>query len=188
MSFTAGDGVSPAFIGIASSKTPFETARLLTSNIMMPPAVSGGPDCRLGALSGKHRKELVWERLAFNLWRGLVRYVVPLAIVSSSLGALICVKAHIRCAEGNKPALHVIARTLAAGISPGIKAASKSWDASSNRPARGIRPTPLDFEDEMQRRNSLTATTAAAAMAVVIAATLLGSVASRRRCPHPDPW
>jgi NSS family neurotransmitter:Na+ symporter len=71
------------FIGIASSKTPFELLDYLTSNIMMPAgglmvALIGG-----WALSAEATcKELgLGNGWAFKLWRGLVRYVVPLAIV-----------------------------------------------------------------------------------------------------------
>lgn len=71
------------FLGIASSKTPFELLDYLTSNIMMP---AGGLMVALiagWALSREATcKELgLGTGLAFNLWRGLVRYVVPLAIV-----------------------------------------------------------------------------------------------------------
>jgi NSS family neurotransmitter:Na+ symporter len=71
------------FFGIASSKTPFELLDYLTSNIMMP---AGGLMVALiagWALSREATcKELgLGAGLAFSLWRGLVRYVVPLAIV-----------------------------------------------------------------------------------------------------------
>ncbi|MGB6308303.1 MAG: sodium-dependent transporter [Steroidobacteraceae bacterium] len=84
LSFNRWSAVYPLrFIGIASSKTPFEVLDYLTSNIMMPAgglmvaliagwALSREATCReLGLGSGR----------AFTLWRGLVRYVVPLAIV-----------------------------------------------------------------------------------------------------------
>jgi NSS family neurotransmitter:Na+ symporter len=68
---------------MASTKTPFELIDYLTSNIMMP---AGGLMVALiagWALSAAvTRKELgIRSELAFSLWRGLVRYVVPLAIV-----------------------------------------------------------------------------------------------------------
>jgi neurotransmitter:Na+ symporter, NSS family len=84
LSFNRWSTVYPLrFIGIASSKTPFELLDYLTSNIMMP---AGGFLVALiagWALSQETtRKELgLGDGLAFNLWRGLVRYVVPLAIV-----------------------------------------------------------------------------------------------------------
>jgi NSS family neurotransmitter:Na+ symporter len=69
--------------GISSSKTPFELVDYLTSNIMMP---VGGLMVALiagWALSSKATcQELgMGNGLAFHLWRSLVRYVVPLAIV-----------------------------------------------------------------------------------------------------------
>ena len=71
------------FFGIASSKTPFELLDYLTSNIMMP---AGGLMVALIAGWALSREATCQELgmgsgLAFNLWRGLVRYVVPLAIV-----------------------------------------------------------------------------------------------------------
>jgi NSS family neurotransmitter:Na+ symporter len=71
------------FIGIASTKTPFELLDYLTSNIMMP---AGGLMVALiagWALTAEATcKELgLGNGWAFKLWRGLVRYVVPLAIV-----------------------------------------------------------------------------------------------------------
>jgi neurotransmitter:Na+ symporter, NSS family len=70
-------------IGIDSSKTPFELLDYLTSNIMMP---AGGLMVALIAGWALSRdvtaRELgLGSGLAFNLWRALVRYVVPLAIV-----------------------------------------------------------------------------------------------------------
>ena len=84
LSFNRWSAVYPLrFIGIASAKTPFELLDYVTSNIMMPAgglmvaliagwALSSEVTCQeLGMGSG----------LAFLLWRSLVRYVVPLAIV-----------------------------------------------------------------------------------------------------------
>jgi NSS family neurotransmitter:Na+ symporter len=84
LSFNRWSAVYPLrFLGVASSKTPFELLDYLTSNIMMP---AGGLMVALiagWALSREATcKELgVGSGLAFNLWRGLVRYIVPLAIV-----------------------------------------------------------------------------------------------------------
>jgi NSS family neurotransmitter:Na+ symporter len=84
LSFNRWSTVYPLrFLGIASSRTPFELLDYLTSNIMMP---AGGLMVALiagWALSREATcKELgVGSALAFNLWRGLVRYIVPLAIV-----------------------------------------------------------------------------------------------------------
>lgn len=84
LSFNRWSTVYPLrFIGIRSSKTPFELLDYLTSNIMMP---AGGLMVALiagWALSREATcKELgMGSGLAFTLWRGLVRYVVPLAIV-----------------------------------------------------------------------------------------------------------
>jgi NSS family neurotransmitter:Na+ symporter len=84
LSFNRWSTVYPLrFLGVASSKTPFELLDYLTSNIMMP---AGGLMVALiagWALSREATcKELgVGSGLAFNLWRGLVRYIVPLAIV-----------------------------------------------------------------------------------------------------------
>jgi len=84
LSFNRWSAVYPLrAIGIASSKTPFELLDYLTSNILMP---AGG---LMVALIGgwclsreATRKELgLSDGLGFNLWRGLVRYVVPLAIL-----------------------------------------------------------------------------------------------------------
>jgi NSS family neurotransmitter:Na+ symporter len=72
-----------AHFGISSSKTPFELVDYLTSNIMMPVgglmvaliagwALSSEATCQELGMGGG---------LAFHLWRSLVRYVVPLAIV-----------------------------------------------------------------------------------------------------------
>jgi neurotransmitter:Na+ symporter, NSS family len=84
LSFNRWSAVFPLrFIGIASSKTPFGLLEYLTSNIMMPAgglmvaliagwALSREATCRELGLGGG---------VAFGLWRGLVRYVVPLAIV-----------------------------------------------------------------------------------------------------------
>jgi NSS family neurotransmitter:Na+ symporter len=84
LSFNRWSSVYPLrFIGVSSSKTPFELLDYLTSNIMMPAgglmvALIGG-----WALSREATcKELgMGNGLAFSLWRGLVRYVVPLAVV-----------------------------------------------------------------------------------------------------------
>jgi NSS family neurotransmitter:Na+ symporter len=84
LSFNRWSTVYPLrLIGIPSSKTPFELLDYLTSNIMMP---AGGLMVALiagWALSQEATgKELgLGNGLSFNLWRGLVRYVVPLAIV-----------------------------------------------------------------------------------------------------------
>lgn len=84
LSFNRWSAVFPLrFIGISSSKTPFELVDYLTSNLMMP---AGGLMVALiagWALSRQATcKELgLGDGLAFKLWRGLVRYVVPLAIV-----------------------------------------------------------------------------------------------------------
>jgi NSS family neurotransmitter:Na+ symporter len=72
-----------SYLGISSSKTPFELIDYLTSNIMMP---AGGLMVALiagWALSAQAAcRELgLGDGLAFRAWRGLVRYVVPLAIV-----------------------------------------------------------------------------------------------------------
>jgi len=84
LSFNRWSAVYPLrCIGMASSKTPFELLDYLTSNIMMP---AGG---LMVALIGgwclsreTTRRELALaDGWRFNLWRGLVRYVVPLAIV-----------------------------------------------------------------------------------------------------------
>jgi neurotransmitter:Na+ symporter, NSS family len=84
LSFNRWSAVYPLrSVGMASTKTPFELIDYLTSNIMMP---AGGLMVALiagWALSATvTRKELgIRSELAFSLWRGLVRYVVPLAIV-----------------------------------------------------------------------------------------------------------
>lgn len=70
-------------IGIPSRKTPFELLDYLTSNLMMP---AGGLMVALIAGWALSRditcRELgLGDGPAFRLWRGLVRYVVPLAIV-----------------------------------------------------------------------------------------------------------
>jgi NSS family neurotransmitter:Na+ symporter len=84
LSFNRWSAVYPLrFFGVASSKTPFELLDYLTSNIMMP---AGGLMVALIAGWALSReavcKELgLGDGLAFTLWRGLVRYVVPLAIV-----------------------------------------------------------------------------------------------------------
>jgi NSS family neurotransmitter:Na+ symporter len=84
LSFNRWSEVYPLrFFGIASSKTPFDLLDYLTSNIMMP---AGG---LMVALIGgwclsreTTRQELgLADGWGFKLWRGLVRYVVPLAIV-----------------------------------------------------------------------------------------------------------
>jgi neurotransmitter:Na+ symporter, NSS family len=83
LSFNRWSTVYPLrFIGISSTKTPFDLLDYLTSNLMMP---AGGLMVALiagWALSRDiTRKELGLDGMAFALWRGLVRYVVPLAIV-----------------------------------------------------------------------------------------------------------
>jgi NSS family neurotransmitter:Na+ symporter len=70
-------------IGLSSSRTPFELLDYLTSNLMMP---AGGLLVALIAgwalPASVTRSELgIRSAIAFTLWRGLVRYVVPLAIV-----------------------------------------------------------------------------------------------------------
>ena len=84
LSFNRWSGFFPLrYVGIASRKTPFELLDYLTSNLMMPAgglmvALIGG-----WALSREAvRKELgLADGFPFALWRGLVRYVVPLAVV-----------------------------------------------------------------------------------------------------------
>jgi neurotransmitter:Na+ symporter, NSS family len=84
LSFNRWSAVYPLrFLGVASTKTPFELLDYLTSNIMMP---AGGLMVALIAGWALSREAACQELglgdgLAFTLWRGLVRYVVPLAIV-----------------------------------------------------------------------------------------------------------
>lgn len=83
LSFNRWSSVYPLrLLGISSTKTPFDLLDYLTSNLMMP---AGGLMVALiagWALSRETtRKELGLNTVAFALWRGLVRYVVPLAIV-----------------------------------------------------------------------------------------------------------
>jgi NSS family neurotransmitter:Na+ symporter len=84
LSFNRWSAVYPLrFFGVASSKTPFELLDYLTSNIMMP---AGGLMVALIAGWALSREAVCKELgmgggLAFTLWRGLVRYVVPLAVV-----------------------------------------------------------------------------------------------------------
>ncbi len=84
LSFNRWSTVYPLrWIGLASTKTPFELLDYLTSNLMMP---AGGLMVVLiggWALSRQTScAELgLGDGAAFGLWRGLVRYVVPLAIV-----------------------------------------------------------------------------------------------------------
>lgn len=84
LSFNRWSAVYPLrWFGIPSSKTPFELLDYLTSNIMMP---AGGLMVALIAGWALSREATCVELgmgngLAFTLWRGLVRYVVPLAIV-----------------------------------------------------------------------------------------------------------
>jgi NSS family neurotransmitter:Na+ symporter len=71
------------YLGISSSKTPFELVDYLTSNIMMP---AGGLMVALiagWALSSEATRGQLGlaDGLGFRVWRGLVRYVVPVAIV-----------------------------------------------------------------------------------------------------------
>jgi neurotransmitter:Na+ symporter, NSS family len=84
LSFNRWSAVYPLrFIGIASSRTPFELLDYLTSNIMMPVGglmvalIAGWALSRQAACQGLG----LGDGVAFTLWRGLVRYVVPLAIV-----------------------------------------------------------------------------------------------------------
>jgi neurotransmitter:Na+ symporter, NSS family len=77
-------------LGIPSTRTPFELLDYLTSNIMMP---AGGLMVALiagWALAPETtRRELGMKSArAFGLWRGLVRYVVPLAILVIFLSIL----------------------------------------------------------------------------------------------------
>jgi NSS family neurotransmitter:Na+ symporter len=84
LSFNRWSAVYPlTFIGLSSTKTPFDLLDYLTSNLMMPAgglmvalmggwALSRDTTCQELGLGGG---------AAFELWRGLVRYVVPLAIV-----------------------------------------------------------------------------------------------------------
>ena len=83
LSFNRWSSVYPLrLLGISSTKTPFDLLDYLTSNLMMP---AGGLMVALmagWALSQETtRKELGLSPAAFALWRGLVRYVVPLAII-----------------------------------------------------------------------------------------------------------
>jgi NSS family neurotransmitter:Na+ symporter len=84
LSFNRWSGFHPLeYLGISSTKTPFELVDYLTSNIMMP---AGGLMVALiagWALSSEITcKELgMGDGVLFHAWRGLVRYVVPLAIV-----------------------------------------------------------------------------------------------------------
>jgi neurotransmitter:Na+ symporter, NSS family len=84
LSFNRWSAVYPLrFFGVASSKTPFELLDYLTSNIMMP---AGGLMVALIAGWALSREAVCKELgmgggVAFTLWRGLVRYVVPLAVV-----------------------------------------------------------------------------------------------------------
>jgi NSS family neurotransmitter:Na+ symporter len=84
LSFGRWQGVYPlTVLGIASTKTPFELLDYLTSNLMMP---AGGLMVALIAGWALSRaatsQELGFgDGPAFRLWRTLVRYVVPLAIV-----------------------------------------------------------------------------------------------------------
>ena len=70
-------------IGLHSSKTPFELLDYLTSNILMP---AGGLMVALIAGWALSRKATSQELgmgdgTAFKLWRILVRFVVPAAII-----------------------------------------------------------------------------------------------------------
>ncbi len=84
LSFNRWSAVYPLrLFGISSSKTPFELLDYLTSNIMMP---AGGLMVALiagWALSREatSRELGLGSGFAYNAWRALVRYVVPLAIV-----------------------------------------------------------------------------------------------------------
>jgi neurotransmitter:Na+ symporter, NSS family len=83
LSFNRWRAVYPLrFFGISSTKTPFDLLDYLTSNLMMP---AGGLMVALiagWALTRETtKKELGLHGWAFSLWRGLVRYAVPLAII-----------------------------------------------------------------------------------------------------------
>ncbi len=84
LSFNRWSSVYPLrLVGIASTKTPFDLLDYLTSNLMMP---AGGLMVALIAGWALARK-VTCEELGlgdgpiFMLWRGLVRYIVPLAII-----------------------------------------------------------------------------------------------------------
>jgi neurotransmitter:Na+ symporter, NSS family len=83
LSFNRWEKVYPLrYLGLSSSRTPFELLDYLTSNLMMP---AGGLLVALIAgwalPEAASRRELGLGGAAFALWRALVRYVVPLAIV-----------------------------------------------------------------------------------------------------------
>jgi NSS family neurotransmitter:Na+ symporter len=84
LSFNRWSALYPLrYLGIDSSKTPFELIDYLTSNLMMP---AGGLMVALiagWALTPEAaRRELgMGSGPAFHLWRCLVRYLVPLAII-----------------------------------------------------------------------------------------------------------
>lgn len=70
------------YLGLSSSRTPFELLDYLTSNLMMP---AGGLLVALIAgwalPEAASRDELRMGGAAYALWRALIRYVVPLAII-----------------------------------------------------------------------------------------------------------
>jgi NSS family neurotransmitter:Na+ symporter len=84
LSFNRWHNVYPLrAIGLRSSKTPFELLDYLTSNILMP---AGGLMVALIAGWALSREATAQELgmgdgRAFKLWRILVRYVVPAAII-----------------------------------------------------------------------------------------------------------
>ncbi len=83
LSFNRWRAVYPLrLLGISSIKTPFDLLDYLTSNLMMP---AGGlmvaPIAGWALSRETTRRELGMDGPAYSLWRGLVRYVVPLAIV-----------------------------------------------------------------------------------------------------------
>jgi len=83
LSFNRWERVYPLrFLGLASSRTPFELLDYLTSNLMMP---AGGLLVALIAgwalPAAAARRELGLGPATFGLWRFLVRFVVPLAIL-----------------------------------------------------------------------------------------------------------
>jgi NSS family neurotransmitter:Na+ symporter len=83
LSFNRWEKVYPLrYLGLSSSRTPFELLDYLTSNLMMP---AGGLLVALIAgwalPEAASRRELGMGGAAFALWRALIRYVVPLAII-----------------------------------------------------------------------------------------------------------
>ncbi len=84
LSFNRWSALYPLrYLGIDSSKTPFELIDYLTSNLMMP---AGGLMVALIAgwaltPEAAGRELGMGSGPAFHLWRSLVRYLVPLAII-----------------------------------------------------------------------------------------------------------